>query len=488
VINTVRLAGVSLGESLDYGTHIERILKEEFPDEIESIWTRTGTAEVATDPMGLELSDVFIALAPRAQWKKARTQEELVETMSEVTEQLPGIRAVYGQPIEERINEMVAGIKADLGIKLFGDDLELLKEKAAEIVAVVQTIAGAADVGAEQVTGQPVLRVEADRKSLARYGVSSRQVLEAIEAAGGIVVGEVLEPGRRFPLAVRLPWSYRDDPRALERIMIPTAQGGRLPLTQLARLDRTVGPSTIQREWGQRRIVVQANVRGRDLGSFVAEAQRRITREVVLPEGYSIEWGGQFENMLRAERRLALVVPLALALILSLLYLTFHSLRDALMIFSGVLFARVGGVLGLWVMGLPFTISAGVGFVALAGASMLEGLVLVSAIRDRMAHGLPKREAIEQARLARLRPVLMTGTVAALGFVPMMLSTGIGAEVQRPLATVVVFGMACDTFLTMLALPVLYLLFGKGPTSVPDEDLEPRAVLPAPPELEAAPH
>jgi cobalt-zinc-cadmium resistance protein CzcA len=233
----------------------------------------------------------------------------------------------------------------------------------------------------------------------------------------------------------------------------------------LARLERAEGPSTIQREWGRRRVVVQANVRGRDIGSFVRDAQARIEREVVpgLPVGYSIEWGGQFENLQRAERRLYLVVPMALALILSLLYLTFHSLRDALMIFSGVLFARIGGVLGLYVMGLPFTISAGVGFVALAGASMLEGLVLVSAIRDRMAHGVPKREAIEQARLARLRPVLMTGTVAALGFVPMMLSTGIGAEVQRPLATVVVFGMACDTFLTMLALPVLYLLFGKGP-------------------------
>jgi cobalt-zinc-cadmium resistance protein CzcA len=288
-------------------------------------------------------------------------------------------------------------------------------------------------------------------------------VLEEIEAAGGIVVGEVLEPGRRFPLAVRLPLSYRDDPLALGRLLIPTASGARIPLTQVARLERTEGPSTIQREWGQRRIVVQANVRGRDIGSFVEEAQDRISREVELPTGYSISWGGQFENMIRAQRRLYLVVPLALALILSLLYLTFHSLRDALMIFSGVLFARVGGVVGLYVMGLPFTISAGVGFVALAGASMLEGLVLVSAIRDRMSHGLSKREAIEQARLARLRPVLMTGTVAALGFIPMMLSTGIGAEVQRPLATVVVFGMACDTFLTMLALPVLYLLFGKGP-------------------------
>jgi cobalt-zinc-cadmium resistance protein CzcA len=386
--------------------------------------------------------------------------------MAEVTEKLPGMRGVYSQPIELRINEMVAGIRADLGIKLFGDDLEVLKEKAAEIERVVKTIPGAADVSTEQLTGLPVLKIEVDRDALSRYGVPARQVLDAITAAGGIKVGEIVEPGRRFPLVVRLPMSYREDPRALEKILIPTASGQRLPLTRLAHLEETTGPSTIQREWGQRRIVVQANIRGRDIGSFVKEAQERINREVERPTGYTIDWGGQFENMQRAERRLFIVVPLALALILSLLYLTFHSVRDALMIFSGVLFARVGGVLGLWVMGLPFTISAGIGFVALAGASMLEGLVLVSYIRDRIAHGVSMREAIEQARLARLRPVLMTGTVAALGFVPMMLSTGIGAEVQRPLATVVVFGMACDTFLTMLALPVLYLLFGKGPEQV----------------------
>jgi cobalt-zinc-cadmium resistance protein CzcA len=308
-----------------------------------------------------------------------------------------------------------------------------------------------------------VLRIVVDRQALSRYGVSARQVLDAVSEVGGMKVGEVIEPDRRFPLAIRLPLSYRDDPRAFEKILFTTAAGQRLPLTRLARLEEVTGPSTIQREWGERRIVVQSNVRGRDIGSFVEEAQARIAAQVKLDGDYRMEWGGQFENMKRAETRLLIVVPLALALILSLLYLTFHSLRDALMIFSGVLFARVGGVLGLWIRGMPFTISAGVGFVALAGASMLEGLILVSYIRDRMAHGLPKREAIEAARLARLRPVLMTGAVAAFGFVPMMLSTGVGAEVQRPLATVVFFGMIGDTFLTMLALPVLYLLFGKGP-------------------------
>jgi cobalt-zinc-cadmium resistance protein CzcA len=470
VINTIRLASVSLEESLEYGGRIEAMLREQFPDEIENIWSRTGTAEVATDPMGFEVTDVYISLKPLAGWKRAKSQDELVAAMAEVTETLPGMRAVYSQPIELRINEMVAGIRADLGIKLFGDDLEVLKSKAAEIERVVKAIPGAADVSTEQISGLPVLRIEVDRDALSRHGVAARQVLDTINAAGGIKVGEILEPGRRFPLAVRLPMSYRDDPRALEKILIPTASGQRLPLTKLARLEETTGPSTIQREWGRRRIVVQANIRGRDMGSFVDEVQARVAAEVPLPEGYDLDWGGQFENMRRAERRLYIVVPLALALILSLLYLTFNSVRDALMIFSGVLFARVGGVFGLWVMGLPFTISAGVGFVALAGASMLEGLVLVAAIRDRIAQGMHKREAIEQARLARLRPVLMTGTVAALGFLPMMLSTGIGAEVQRPLATVVFFGMVCDTFLTMLALPVLYLLFGKGPAEPSSED------------------
>ena len=463
VINTIRLAGVSLEESLRYGSRIEGFLKAKFPDEIEDVWSRTGTAEVATDPMGLELTDVFITLKDRERWKRAETQEELVAQMADETKVLPGMRAVYTQPIEMRLNEMVAGIRADLGVKLYGEDLDVLKAKAAEIEAVLGTIPGASDVTTEQVTGLPVLRLVLDAQALARFGVSSEVVLDTVKAAGGIAVGEVIEPTRRFPLVVRLPEEYRTDPASLEQVLIPTASGQRLPLTQLARFEESTGPATIQRDWGQRRIIIQANVRGRDIGSFVEDAKGRIAEAVDLPPGYLIEWGGQFENLRRAEARLYLVVPLALGLILSLLYLTFHSLRDALMIFSGVLFARVGGILGLYLMGLPFTISAGVGFVALAGASMLEGLILVSAIRDRMAKGLPKRAAIEDARLARLRPVLMTGTVAALGFVPMMLATGIGAEVQKPLATVVVFGMACDTFLTMLALPVLYLLFGKGP-------------------------
>jgi cobalt-zinc-cadmium resistance protein CzcA len=282
-----------------------------------------------------------------------------------------------------------------------------------------------------------------------------------VEAAGGIRVGEIRDGQRRFPLVLKLAGAYRSGTGALETVVVPTATGQRIPLTNLVTLTNTTGPSTITREWGRRRILVQCNVRGTDVGSFVAEAQAKINPLVEYP--LSIGWGGQFEHLERARKRLYVIVPMALFLILSLLYLSFGSIRDSLMVFSGVLLARVGGIFGLWLRGMPFSISAGVGFVALAGAAILEGLILVTYIRRFLADGLSKREAIEKARLVRLRPVLMTGLVAALGFVPMAFSTGVGAEVQRPLATVVVFGIAADTFLTMLVLPVLYLLFGKAP-------------------------
>ncbi|QDV33971.1 efflux RND transporter permease subunit [Tautonia plasticadhaerens] len=476
VFNTVRLASVNLEESQRYGTRLEQILLEEFPDEIDDVWTRTGTAEVATDPMGLELSDVFVTLKPRGGWTRAVDQEDLVNQMAEVVDELPGMEAVFSQPIEQRINEMIAGIRADLGIKLFGDDLETLQSKASEIARVVEQIPGAADVSVEQVTGLPVMRIAVDRQAVSRHGVPARVVLDAIEAVGGSTVGEIFEEegGRRFPLVVRLPEAYRDNPDALKDILIPTADGARLPLTRLVRFEDEVGPAAIPREWGKRRIIVQANVRGRDVGTFVEEARGRIASEVALPSGYAIEWGGQFENLIRARDRLNLVVPLSLILTMSLLYLTFNSLRDALLIFTGLFFATNGGVFGLWLRGMPFTISAGVGFIALNGASMLMGLVLINAVHGRMRLGMPRAEAIREAALERLRPVLMTGTVAALGFLPMALSTGFGAEVQRPLATVVVFGMASATILTMISLPVLYLLFGRGPDPDPGAIAEAR--------------
>ena len=472
VINTVRLSGVSLEESVRYGDRMEKLLRAKFPDEIEHVWTRTGTPEVATDPMGLELSDIFIMLTPREQWKRAKTQEELVKQFAETIGRLPGTRALMTQPIEMRINEMIAGIRGDVGIKIFGDDLDMLKIKAKEVEIVLKRIPGAADVMSEQITGQPVLKAKVNDEAIARYGISRSEVLTVIQSVGGIHVGEVREGQRRFPLVVKLAPRYCDDPDALNAVVVPTAAGQRIPLTQLVTFENTSGPAVVTREWGRRRILVQCNVRGRDIGGFVEEAQAKINPLIQYP--LAVGWGGQFEHLNRARSRLYIVVPMALVLIFSLLYISIGSVRDSLMVFSGVLFARVGGILGLWIRGIPFSVSAGVGFVALAGAAMLEGLVLVSYIRRLMEQGMHKREAIEQARLIRLRPVLMTGLVAALGFVPMAFSTGMGAEVQRPLATVIVFGIAADTILTMLVLPVMYLLFGVDPSAMKCSDPSPK--------------
>ncbi|AUX43417.1 cation transporter [Sorangium cellulosum] len=460
VANTVRLSGVSVGESVRYGTHIEQVLLERFPDEIARVWTRTGTAEVATDPMGLELSDVFVTLTPRERWKRGATQDELVQAMEAELAGLPGMRVIYTQPIEMRLNEMVAGIRADLGVKLFGDDLDTLKQKAREIEAALKKIPGAADVVTEQVTGQPVLEVEVDRDAIARHGIAAADVLDVVAALGGREVGYIQEGERRFPVALRIDDRYREDPAAIGRILVAAAGGERIPLGRLAKIRMTEGPATIQREWAKRRIVVQANVRGRDVGSFVEEARARLGREVDLPAGYYVRFGGQFEHLERAAARLGVVVPVALGLILTLLYFTYGRLLDAVRVFTGVPFAAIGGVAALWLRGLPFSISAGVGFVALSGVAVLGDMVLVSTLRQLVSSGVPVRRAIELAAERRLRPVLMTALVAALGFVPMAMSTGVGAEVQRPLATVVIGGVVSSTLLTLFVLPVLYSMTG----------------------------
>ncbi|HET8541608.1 MAG TPA: CusA/CzcA family heavy metal efflux RND transporter [Anaeromyxobacter sp.] len=462
VINTVRLAEVSLAESLRYGDRIEELLLAKFPDEVKRVWSRTGTAEIATDPMGLELTDVFVTLNPRDRWKRADTQDELAAEMKAELADMPGMRMSFLQPIEMRVNEMIAGVRSDVGIKVFGDDLDVLKATAREIESVVRQIPGAGDVAVEQVTGQPVLRIVVDRNAIGRYGVPARDVLDVIEAVGTRVTGEVREGERRFDLAVRLRDEYRDDPAKLAAIPVRTPGGDRVPLGRLTFIREVSGPTTIQREWGRRRLVVQANVRGRDLGSFVDEVRRRIGREVDLPAGYFVRFGGQFENLERAQRRLMIVVPLALALVFALLYVTYRRVVDSLRIFAGVPFAMVGGVVALLVRGLPFSISAAVGFIALSGVSVLGDMVLVSRVRQLLARGVPLGEAIREAALSRLRPVLMTAAVAALGFVPMALNTGVGAEVQRPLATVVIGGVISSALLTLLVLPVLYAAFGGG--------------------------
>jgi cobalt-zinc-cadmium resistance protein CzcA len=452
VINTVRLASVSLDESVRYGTQIERVLLEAFPDEIEDIWTRTGSAEVATDPMGIELSDVFITLTERAQGRQAQLVAEMEETLSV----LPGMNLVFTQPIEMRVNEMVAGVRSDLGVKVFGDDLGRMREIALQIEDIIEGVEGAADVSVEQVTGLPILRAEVDRAVLARHGLSAARVLGFVEAIGGVEVGELFEGERRFPIALRLSPDSRRDPEQVAELLVTGPDGTRLPLGTLATIVRTEGPSAIQREWGRRRLVVQSNVRGRDLGSFVAEVRSRVSAEVILPSGWFIRYGGQFEHYERARDRLMIVVPLALLLIAALLVTTYGRMADALRVFTGVPFAAIGGIAALWLRGLPFSVSAAVGFVALSGVSVLADMVLVSTIRRHLDDGLPLREAIERAADERLRPVLMTGLVAALGFVPMALNTGIGAEVQRPLATVVIGGLLSSTALTLLVLPVMY--------------------------------
>lgn len=461
-LNAVRLSGVSLDESLRYSTRIERVVREEFPDEVRDVWSRTGTAEIATDPMGLEVTDVFVTLTPRAQWKKARTQEELEAKLNEALTDLPGMNLVFSQPIEMRINEMLAGIRADVGVKLFGDDLEVLKASAGEVADVLSAIPGAQDVSVEQITGLPVLEVRIDQDAVARYGVPAAHVLEVIEALGGIKAGEIREGQRRFDLVARLPDRFRENPDAVRQILIQTVAGERIPLTHLATIREIEGPATISREWQKRRIIVQCNVRGRDLGGFVGEAQRRLAELVVLPQGYFLQFGGRYEHLIRASLRLSIIAPLALGAVLVLLYLSTRSLRDALIVFTGAPFAALGGVLALWLRDMPFTISAGVGFVAVSGVSMLNGLVLVSTIKQQVAKGLSLNEAIEKTRLLRLRPILMTALVAALGFAPMAFNTGVGAEVQRPLATVVIGGVIADNLLTVLVLPALYSLAGSA--------------------------
>ena len=463
VANVIRLAGVSIDESTAYNTQIEKSLLEEFPEEIERVWSRIGTAEVATDPMGIELTDIFITLKPRSEWKKARTQDGLMATMDEFLSDLPGLNMAFTQPIEMRMNEMVAGIRSDIGIKIYGDDFATLNRISDDVQRVLSDIEGSSDISGEQITGQPVLQVKVDPEAIARYGVSTRDVLDFVEAVGTRHVGEIREGQRRFPLVVRLPDRQRQDRNVLARTLIPTSEGSIIPLATVADIRLVEGPATIQREWSKRRMTVQCNVRGRDVGSFVAEAQRRIIDEVDFPEGYTVDWGGQFENMERANQRLMLVVPLTLGLIFILLYFSLGTVRDVLIVASGIPLGAVGGIVALALRGMPLTVSAAIGFIALSGVAILNGLVLVTFIKQRLdAGGTSLTEAVRKGCQVRLRPVLMTAITTAVGLVPMALNTGVGAEVQSPLATVVIGGVITNTLLTLMVLPALYCTFGRN--------------------------
>lgn len=459
VINTVRLAGISLEESVRYGQRLEKLLLEKFPDEIKEVWTRTGTAQIATDPMGLELSDLFITLRPRNLWKKAKNQDELSIKIRDTLKNMPAMRTVLTQPIEMRVNEMTAGIRTDFGVKIFGDSFEILKEKATEISAILEEVSGSSDVYVEQITGQVVLEIKVRQDAIGRYGLSAEEVLKFIEGIGAIPIGEIREGQRRFDLVVRLEGKYRNQPEALGSLIIFTESGKMLPFDELVSFRQLDSPSTISREWQKRRITVQCNVVSKDLRGFVEAVKRRIRQEIEMPTGYHIELGGQFEHLERAEDRLKIIIPTSLFLILCLLFISTGRLSDSLIIFTGAPFAALGGITLLFLRDMPFTISAAVGFVAVSGVAMLNGLVLMSTIRQKIDSGLQVSEAVFQGAMIRFRPVIMTALVASAGFLPMAINTGVGAEIQRPLSTVVIGGVFSDCLLTLCILPALAVLF-----------------------------
>ncbi len=462
-LHALRIPGTSLSQAVDMQSALEARLLQ-FP-EVERVVSKIGTAEVATDPMPPSVADTFVFLRPRSEWPNGwKSRRELVAEMQEAVEQIPGNNYEFTQPIQMRFNELISGVRSDVAIKVFGDDLDQLLALGGEIEDVLASIPGAEDVKIEQITGLPVLQIEPNRAALARYGLNVADLQEVLSVSlGGEVAGQVFEGDRRFDVVVRLPERLRQDVDEIGRLRIPlpgAADGvrGFVPLQEVADINLEVGPNQISRENGKRRVVITANVRDRDLGSFVREAQRRVAGEVELPAGYWVGYGGTFEQLISAAQRLSLVVPAALLLIFGLLYMLFRSAKDAAIVFSGVPLALTGGVIALVLRGLPLSISAGVGFIALSGVAVLNGVVMLTFIRALRDEGKPIEEAIREGALTRLRPVLMTALVASLGFIPMAFNVGAGAEVQRPLATVVIGGIISSTLLTLLVLPALYRL------------------------------
>ena len=445
-----------------------RGLKQTWPVALVAGVVFGGVQFLTSNYFAVELTDVFVTLTDRSQWQQATTQEALATRIEMALTGMPGMRAAITQPIEMRMNEMAAGLRADVGVKIFGDDLDGLRQQARRVEAILKGIDGATDIAVEQTGGAPMVQVVLDRQALARHGIAGREVLDVVSALGGLEVSELQEGERRTTIAVRLSEGSRDSPEALGSVLVAAKNGDHIPLRTLARITRSEGPSTISREWGTRRIVVQANVRGRDVGGFVAEARHRIDAELKLPTGWYVRFGGQFEHLDDARTRLLLVVPLALALICSLLFITYGRAVDAARVVAGIPFAAVGGVVALLLRDIPFSVSAAVGFIAVSGVAVLGDMVLVSTIRHHRDRGMGLPEAVRAAASERLRPVLMTSLVAGLGFVPMALNTGLGAEVQRPLATVVIGGVISSTLLTLIILPVLAVVLGDvGPTARP---------------------
>ena len=472
-LHALRIPGTGLEQSIEMQSQLEERLKAF--GEVDKVFAKIGTPEVATDPMPPSVADNFVILKPRSQWPDPdKTKDELVAEMAAAVEMLPGNKYEFTQPIEMRFNELISGVRADLGIKVFGDDLDQLLASANDVLEVVESMEGAADARVEQVTGLPMLSVHPKRMALSRYGLTVDDLQDLVAAGvGGENAGLIYEGDRRFQLVVRLPEEIRRDVDSLADLPVPLPDGGYVPLSEVAELELAPAPNQISRENGKRRVVVTANVRDRDLGGFVEEAQARIADDVDLPPGYWLDYGGTFEQLQSASQRLAIVVPVTLAIILALLVMAFGSLKDALIIFTGVPLALTGGVLSLWLRDMPLSISAGVGFIALSGVAVLNGLVMIAFIRDLWHEQGDLMKAIVEGALIRLRPVLMTALVASLGFVPMALNTGTGAEVQRPLATVVIGGIISSTLLTLFVLPVLYaLLHGRSASnSTPTGDI-----------------
>ncbi|MGY2296132.1 CusA/CzcA family heavy metal efflux RND transporter [Pseudomonas yamanorum] len=464
-LQAMRVPGTSLTQSVHMQQQLEKTLMAEVP-EIERVFARTGTAEIASDPMPPNISDSYVMLKPKDQWpdpKKSR--EAIIADIQRASAIVPGSVYELSQPIQLRFNELISGVRSDVAVKVFGDDMAVLNKTAGEIAETLKTLKGASEVKVEQTSGLPVLTINIDRDKAARFGLNVGDVQDTIAVAvGGRQAGTMYEGDRRFDMVVRLSDALRTDIEGLSRLLIPipalannaAGQLGFIALSEVASLDLVLGPNQISRENGKRLVIVSANVRGRDIGSFVEEAGTAIGTQVKIPAGYWTTWGGQFEQLKEASERLRIVVPVALLLVFGLLFMMFNNLKDGLLVFTGIPFALTGGIMALWLRDIPLSISAGVGFIALSGVAVLNGLVMIAFIRSLREEGRSLSAAINEGALTRLRPVLMTALVASLGFIPMALATGTGAEVQRPLATVVIGGIISSTLLTLLVLPVLY--------------------------------
>ena len=460
-VETRVLTGSSLSYTIDAAQKGSDVLVKEFPDEVIEVVAKIGTSEIPTDPMPIEACDLMVILKPRNEWKKATSREELAEKMAQALEKVPGVTFGFQQPIQMRFNELMTGVRQDVAVKIFGEDLQTLTELSQQVARIISTVQGSQDLYVEEVTGLPQIVVDINRDEIAKYGLSIAEVNQTINTAfAGQSAGLVYEEERRFELVVRLSEQSRQRIEDVQNLFITTPKGNQVPLSQLATVEFRIGPNQIQREDAKRRIVVGFNVRGRDVASVVNEIQQKVEQQIDFPPGYYAVYGGQFENLQEANARLSVAVPLALALIFTLLYLTFHSVKQSILIFTAIPMAAIGGVFALLIRGMPFSISAGVGFIALFGVAVLNGIVLIAEFNRLRKEGLTDlNEVILKGTAIRLRPVLMTASVASLGFLPMALATTAGAEVQRPLATVVIGGLITSTLLTLIVLPCLYIYF-----------------------------